>query len=83
MTDDSDICNKVCEKYIAPETCIIKENNSCHGGNICEDINKVKINAAKRICEDLKCKKNDVPVYAGHGGCGVCGGAGCASCGCC
>ena len=66
--DDSDIVNKVVEKYNAPETCIIKENNSCFGGNICEEVNKVRCDDSKKI-NDVACnKQKDVGVYAGWGG---------------
>jgi len=69
--DDSDICNHRNEVCIAPETVCIKENNSCFGGNICEDLNKVRINANKKINDCNTCKVCTTPIYAGNG-CGCC-----------
>ena len=69
--DDSDVSTRVCEVTNAPETCIIKENNSCFGGNICEDYNKVNVNARQNynnVCNNQYC---ETPVMAagGYGGC--------------
>ena len=69
--------NDVC---ISPEVVRICEDNSCFGGNLCEEINRECIEAPVSI-NDVCCRSiTDVPVYAGCGGCpgvGGCAGIGC------
>ncbi len=67
VCDDSDVINRVCEKVISPTTCIVKENNSCHGGNIIEEINKVRCNDSKKINNVACNKQKDVGIYSGWG----------------
>jgi len=69
--DDSDVCNKVCEVVNAPETCIIKEDNSYFGGNVCEDYNKVCVDAEKNINDQCSNVYGEKAIYAG-GNCGPC-----------